>query len=432
MEYGELDLGEILAPAIRIAREGYPVSGIMAKELSTHRDRILPRPDTAEIYVQNGVLAREGTIVFQRDMADTFEDLVRTYDDALPRERSRAIQAARDYFYRGPIAEAIVDFSEADNGYLTREDFSGFSAEIVEPISSDYKGITVFQNPPNSQGISMLLALNILKDYDFREMGANSADAIHLQAEALKLALADRFYHVGDPERIEVPTRELLSETHANRQRERINMSSAMHWPIPDGFEPLTDDLANTTTFHIVDKEGNGAAVTASIGSQFLVVPDTGIHINHRMRFFSLRDGDANTPAPNYKVRHTSNPYMAFRDDKLYIIGGNTGADSQAQGQVQQFIGAVEFGLSAEEAVSRPRFIGTAFPPSVHGYHPRNTLQLESGFSQSTIDNLRAKGHDVVIDVGTYGYAGMIIIDEDGDVEVGADPRMDVSFGSKR
>jgi len=434
-QYGELSLGEVLAPAIRIAKEGYPASPDMISWLDRQREATLARPETARIYAPGGQLVREGDIVYQTDMAQTFEALVEAYNSASSGGHQARIQAARDYFYRGPIARAIVEFSDRHDGYLTLPDFNNFSAEIVEPLSIDYNDrIRVFQNPPNSQGITMLLALNILKNYDFSALFPDSPEAIHLQVEAMKLAFADRYYHVGDPRRVAVPVAALLSENHANSQRARINMNQALQWPIADGLiDPMDPDVAHTTTFHVLDGFGNGAAVTTSLGAQFFVVGETGIHINHRMRFLALDAGNPNQANPGYKVRHTSNPFMSFRDGRLHILGGNTGADTQTQGQVQQFIGVVEFGLSPQEAVSRPRFITTAFPSTVYSYQVRNNLQMETGFPADVLDDLRERGHDIVVGEGTWGSANMIVVNEDGtDAEVGSDPRTATAFGEKK
>lgn len=432
-EYGELDLGEVLEPAIRIAREGFSVSPEMEFWLDRTAEATLARPDTARIYAPEGELLREGETVFQHDMAETFEELVVSYDEARSAGRTEAIQAARDHFYRGPIAEAIVEFSDQDNGYLTLSDFHDFSTGVVEPISVDYnEQIEVFQSPPNSQGITMLMALNNLKDFDFSGLRPDDPDAIHIQAEALKLAFSDRHYHVGDPARVDVPTEGLLSENHAERQRARIDMDQAMQWPIADGFEPLPPETGNTTTFHVLDSDGNGAAVTTSLGAQFYVVGDTGIHINHRMRFLATSPGP-NQVAPGFKVRHTSNPYMAFKEGDLFILGGNTGADSQSQLQVQQFLNVVEFGLTAQEAVAQPRFLTTAFPSTTYSYQVRNTLQMEEEFSDEVIEELERRGHNVSIGDGTWGNGNIIVVEDGGrDAFPGAEPRNTKSFGDKK
>jgi len=249
-------------------------------------------------------------------------------------------------------------------------------------------------------------------------------------AEAIKLAFSDRYHHVGDPARVDVPVEALLSDAHADSQRARINLDRAMTWPIQDGLEPLPDDVTSTTTFHVVDRDGNGAAVTTSLGAQFLVIGDTGIHINNRMRFLTPEAGNPNQVAAGFKVRHTSNPYMAFRDGQLYLLGGNTGADVQSQGQVQQFIRVVEFGYSAQQAVDVPRFISTAFPSTTVPWVWGNTLRTESGTADSTISGLRALGHTIeALAGGSFGNANLIILHADGTAETGAEPRNGTASG---
>nr|MBA3416524.1 gamma-glutamyltransferase [Chloroflexia bacterium] len=319
--YGRLDLGEVLAPAIRLAREGYPVSAEMSVWLNQEANSILASPSTAAIYAPDGALPGEGVTITQTAMADTFEALVAAYDSAAGGDRSAAVQAARDYFYRGPLAEAIVAVSDEGGGYLTLEDFAAFEAEIVEPVSIPYgDDIRVYQNAPNSQGITMLLALNILKGYNLSDLDPDGVDAVHLEVEAVKLAFADRFQWVGDPDRTEVPVESLLSDAHASLQRQRIDPSVALEWPIRSRLREYLP--AHTTTFHVVDRDGNAAAVTTSLGGQFLAVGDTGIHINERMQFLSLEIDNVNQLEPGYKVRHTSCPYLALRGDRPYILGG--------------------------------------------------------------------------------------------------------------
>lgn len=427
-EYGELELGEVLAPAIAAAREGYPVSSEMSYWLNLHQADIRSSPILSSLYLRGGRLVALGETVHQQDMAGTFEALVAAYDSAKGAGHAAGIQAARDYYYRGPIAAAIVAFSDQNGGYFTEQDFSGFEAEIVEPISVDYNDqITVYQNPPNSQGIAMLQALNILKGYDFSGQSAHDPDVIHRQVEAVKLAYADRYEHVGDPERAEVPVAELLSEDYAATQRQRIDMGRAASWPIASGLDRQATD---TTTFSITDSAGNATAVTTSLGGQFLVVGDTGIHINERMNFMSLEEGNVNVVAPGATVRHTSNPYMALRNGRPFILGGNTGIDTQPQGQLQQFMNVVEFGMSAQEAVAQPRFVSTAFPASNNPYVVGNTLQVESAFPASTVRSLRSRGHNVVVGAGIFGSANMLVVSEDGtDAQVGAEPRNETASG---
>jgi gamma-glutamyltranspeptidase / glutathione hydrolase len=428
-EYGQLELREVLEPAIEIARDGHPASPAMILWLQINNDMVIDDPTTAQIYAPNGLFIQEGDTVYQEDMARTFLELALAYDRAKEQGHVEAIQAARDYFYRGPIAEAIVAYSDENGGYLTREDFHDFEAEIAEPIFIEYSDeITVYQNPPNSQGITMLLALNILKDFEFLGTDPAHPDTVHVQVEAIKLAFADRYYHVGDPDEVQVPLSALLSEEHATAQRQRIEMDAVIEWPIEDILD--TSTLNNTTTFHVVDRHGNAAAVTTSLGAQFVVIGETGIHINERMKFFSLEEDNPNLLEARKKVRHTSNPYMALRNGRPYILGGNTGVDTQPQAQAQQFLNIVEFGLSAQEAVAQPRFVTTAFPDTRLPSEVGNTLQVEADFSAETVTALRARGHDVVVGQGIFGSANVIVIQEDGlDAQVGAEPRESMSYG---
>ncbi|MFP5373096.1 MAG: gamma-glutamyltransferase family protein, partial [Actinomycetes bacterium] len=378
--------------------------------------------ESAQTYLSGGALPTEGQILQLTDLGNTFRALSDAYD-AGGSDRGAQIQAAWDYFYRGPLAEAIVAFSEADGGYFTLDDFATFSAEIVEPIAVDYRDVRVYQNPPNSQGIAMLLALNTLKGYDFSELGPFSADTVHLQVEALKLAFADRYALVGDPDAVDVPVEELLSEEHAEDQRARIDPGAAMSWPIESGVAAARR-ASHTTTFHAVDRFGNAAAVTTSLGLQFLVVGRTGIHINERNRFFAVDEGDANRFGPGRTVRHTSCPYMALRDGRPVVLGGNTGVDTQPQGQLQQLMHVVEFGLGAQEAVDRPRFVSTAFPASTYPNRAANTLNMEVGFPEETVVGLLERGHDVRLGEGIFGSANLLIVAADGgDIAAGAESR---------
>ncbi len=427
--FGQLDLGQVLAPALRLARDGYPVSADMARWLEMDAEFIAGYPDSARTYVSDGELPAAGNVMHQEEMANTFDALIRAYDEGAARSRSEGIQAARDYYYRGPLAEAIVAVSDREGGYLTLEDFQSFEAEIVDALAIDYRdGITVYENPPNSQGITMLLALNILKGYDFSGVDRYDPDAVHLQVEAVKLAFADRHWYVADPDRIDVPVDELLSDEHAARQRDRINMNQALRWPIAGGLEDRNP--THTTTFHVVDRFGNGAAVTTSLGAQFLLIGDTGIHINNRMRMTSVEPGNANELTPGTKLRHTSNPYMALRLGRPYLLGGNTGVDTQPQGQMQQVINVVDFALTAQEAIDAPRFVSTAFPAGDQPWDVGNQLQMEDGFPEALVQALAERGHDIVVGEGIFGSANMIVVNQEGtDAEVGAESRSETAFG---
>ncbi|HYI24439.1 MAG TPA: gamma-glutamyltransferase [Thermomicrobiales bacterium] len=430
LEYGRLDLGRLLQPAIDLARNGHEASAELESWASRLEDEIMEFPDSKAVYAPNGKLPVEGDTIVMEHLAATFDALVTAYDDALGESREAAIQAARDYYYRGPIAEALVTFSDENDGYLTLEDFNGFAAGIVTPLSITYRDdIVVYENPPNSQGITMLLALNILKGMGLEGRNVDNPDAVHTQIEAMKLAFADRYTHIGDPARVEMPIDELLSEDYAAQQRDRIDLTRAMAWPITSGMS--ANAPAHTTTFQVVDRDGNAAAVTTSLGAHFLVAGDTGIHMNNRMRMLSVEPGNPNELTPAYKVRHTSCPYMVLRGGRPWFLGGNTGADTQPQGQVQQFLSVVEFGLGAQDAISRPRWLTTAFPSGTYEWEIGNQLRTQEGFYGPLISALKNRGHDVVEGEGTFGSASMVILSDDGtDADFGVEPSFELAAGT--
>ena len=426
--YGRLDLGIVLGPAIRIAREGFPASALMIDWLKRLEEDVRASPEASRTYLPQGEMPTTRRHITIPDLATTFERLAESYATSSGPTRSDAIQAARDYFYRGPLGEEVVDWTASNGGYLSLDDFSGYQAQIVPPISIDYSDeVTVYQCPPNSQGITMLLGLNILKGIDFSGSNIEDPEVLHLQIEALKLAFADRFAFIGDPARVEIPLEDLLSDTYAENQRSRIDLMKAMEWPIESGLP--RPNLSNTSTFHIIDADGNIAGATTSIGAQFMIAGNTGIHMNARMPFLSLDPQEPNYMTPGFKVRHTSCPYMVFRSGQPWITGGNTGVDSQAQAQMQQFISMIDFGLSPQRAIDRPRFVSTSFPATVYPYDVLNVLQLEGGFGDDVAAALEERGH-VVGEEGIVGTAAILRIEDDGaTIEVGAESRLDTASG---
>ena len=429
-EYGVLPLDELLAPAIEVGHNGFPASEALILWLRTGESLVRAYPDTQAIYMPDGEMPAVGDTIYQHAMAETFTELAEAYADARQFGERAALEAAREHYYRGPIAESIVTFSDEHGGLFALEDFTEFEdTGFADPVMTSYRGLDVYQNPPNSQGITMLIGLNILEEFDLASFGTESAEAIHLQVEALKLALADRNRHVADPEYVEVPIEELLSREHAQRQAERISMDSALEWPFEDVLA-WNPNESNTTTFHVIDSFGNAAAVTTSLGAQFLVVGDTGIHINNRMRMMHHDASDPNVIEQGKKVRHTSNPYMVLREGQPYILGGNTGADFQPQGQLHQLVRLVDFEMTAEESVAQPRFVTTGVPDTSQPFIAEGGLGVEPEVPDEVREELVARGHRVE-DGGIFGSANVIRVRNHaaGEIELGAEPREEVSSG---
>lgn len=425
---GSMDLDSLLEPAIAMAAGGVPASRSMVGFILQEESRIRQFPHSAAIFLPDGTPPQVGEPIIQENLAATLRELAHAYREAYERssevsreQRRRAgIQAAREYYYRGPIARDLSRFILSTGGFVQERDFARFAAAWREPLHTSYKDTVVYSPPPNSQGISMLLALNILEHL---ELSPDAEDPlnIHRIIEATKLAKIDTWHYVADPLSMPVSARELLDKGYAARQAQRIQDDAVITWPREGGLH--LSEQNNTTTFSVVDADGNAAAVTTSTGAQFLVGGDTGILLNQRMAVMEITRENPNSIAPDKKPRHTVKPYMAFRNGRFLIAGGNTGFDTQPQGQIQQFINLIEFGMSPQEAVSQRRYITHAFPASHHPHAASNELFLEPGTPARIREDLQRRGHDV----GRSGIIGNAVMlyrnPATGTLEFGADPR---------
>ena len=431
-EFGSRPLDELLAPAIESAYSGVPVSSAYANWFPLRADFVATLEDSAAIFTRDGRPLEVGSTLVNEDLGRTYEGISDAYSASRTEGERTALDRAADYYYRGPIAEEIVRFSDENGGLFALSDFNDFyDYGIVDPISIEYRGLDVYQNPPNSQGIAMLGALNILEGFDFSELEPNDPEAVHLMSEALKLSFADRNRYVADPAFYDVPVAELLSEEHAAAQRELISMDSSLEYPIDDVLGMRAADPRNTSTFHATDRYGNMVAITSSVGLSFMVAGDTGITLNERLTFMSTDPDDVNRIEPGKKVRHSAGPYLVVRDGQPYIAGGNTGADFQPQGQLQQFINIFEFNLDPQDAVDLPRFQPQAFAATNYPFAAPTRLALEQdSYSQETWDNLAARGHNVEW-AGYFGRQNVIVVEdfEDGEIMTGAESREEDSHG---
>jgi gamma-glutamyltranspeptidase/glutathione hydrolase len=420
--YGTMSLKETIAPAVDLAENGFPAGAEFVRQSTRAKSEIARFPSSAKIFLKDGRNFEPGETVVQKDLARTFREVIVAEEKNQAKGRAGAIRAARDFFYSGPIMKALVTFSRANGGFFAEEDFAKVESRFVAPITTSYRDLEVYENPPNSQGVTMLIGLNILEGYDLKKMGAGTADTIHLVTEATKLAFSDRHWYVGDPDVVSVPIDTLLSKEYAAAQRTRINMSKAMEWPIDGGVEQFAK---NTTAILARDQFGNAMATTTSIGSNWIVMGDTGIVINNRMPMYDLEPGLPNTLQPGKKVRHTSNPAMAFKNGKLFMLWACTGVDAQPQAQIQGFLNVVDFGQSPAAAAAAPRYITHAFPAS-RTHQATNVLALEKGkFAPAVLEALAAKGHKLG-DTALFGNMNMIVLDEQtGKLTPGVDPRLE-------
>lgn len=400
-QYGSMTLARLFQPAIRHARNGIPTTEQLARRLARDLDVFSRHPESSRTYLSNGSTPKPGSIFRQPDLAATYE----------------AIGAGgRDLFYRGEIARRIVETSEELGGALSLEDFARHATIITEPATTTYRDLTVSCQPPVSQGVIMLEALNILEQWDRGASRHNDADAIHRQVEAIKLAFYDKQITLGDPAFVPSRIDWLLDKARARELAVSIE---------PDRASPRYPAMArkDTTYLTVVDRTGMAVSHIQSLfhGSG-IVARGTGFQLNARMNYFSLDDQHPNCLAPGKRTVHTLTNYMAFTDDELVIVGGSPGGDGQTQTNLQVFTNLVDYGLNVQDAIEAPRWV---LAPRGHEEGPP-TVCLEASIPAEVADELQRRGHRVEY-VGSwtrFGGAQAIVRDPaTGILMGGADPR---------
>jgi gamma-glutamyltranspeptidase/glutathione hydrolase len=316
----------------------------------------------------NGGAPAPGTIFVQKNLARTLRTLAR---------------GGRDAFYRGEIARAIVDYAQANGGFLTMEDFAAQKAEWVQPISTTYKGYTLYEIPPNGQGLTALIMANLLEGIDLAALRTDPVRYYHTMIEATKIAFADRNRYIADPAFSKVPVPQLLSKDYAATRRALIDPAKAID-------PPAYGDInvgADTTYFTVVDKDRNAVSFINSVFQNFgsgVVAGDTGILLQDRGAGFSLDPNHPNRLEPGKRPFHTIIPAMVFKDDALLMSYGVMGGDVQPQGHVQVLVNLVDRGLNLQQAIDAPRY----------RYISGKSVMLEPEIGQSVIDALVAMGHE--------------------------------------
>ena len=452
-EYGSMSFTQVVDSALHFASSGFPTYQLLNRAIgsSDRMANLQKYSESAQIYLPNGKPPVLGSLFVQKDLGQTLSLMAQAEAKALAQGESRqaGIQAARDVFYKGDVAQRMVQSLQNLGGLYTYEDFAEYESPMEEPISTKYRGYEIFTNRTWTQGITLLQTLNILEGYDLRSLGHNSPEAIHLQVEALKLALADREKYTGDPYFIDVPVDGLLSKEYAALRRGLISPDKALaEYPPGDPrkmlavaenhqfsentpvLESVGGDADGTTYLATVDSAGNMVSVTPSSFAglaQGMVLGDTGILINCRGCYFWLDADNPNSLAPHKRPRTTPCTFIILKDGQPFMTLGTPGGDSQPQCNLQVFNNMVDFGMNVQEAVEAPRFCGYSFPqsPWPHRNYP-NRLEIEGRVSQELLDALGDLGHqmDVVDPWGIRnGFAPIIVDIESGVYHGGADPR---------
>ena len=388
--FGRLPMADLLAPVIAYAREGVPVPQVIAGAWARGGKRFGDKPGFAEVFLPGGKAPAEGEPFANPALAATLETLAR---------------GGRDAFYKGPIAAAIVEYSGANGGFFTLEDFARHSSDWVTPISTTYRGHTVWELPPNGQGLAALQMLNVLERHDLAALGRDSADFWHLLIEAKKLAYADRARYYADPAFAEIPVAQLLDKAYAARQDARIDMATAAK-----SVEPGDPALARGDTTFLATADGRGMMV-ALIQSNYTgfgtgyTIPSLGFGLHSRGAMFSLHAGHPNVLAPGKRPFHTIIPAFMGRGDTPQMAFGVMGGDMQPQGHVQVVVNLVDFAMNLQEAGDAPRFYHTdSSEPTGTVMTDGGTLHLESGIATDVRRALIRRGHRLVETTGTvYG-----------------------------
>ena len=381
-QFGTKQLAELLEPAIWYAEHGVPVTTRLHRMLSLDAPTWKRFPDTARALLPDGDVPSIGGMFRQPLLAKTLR---------------RIAQDGPSDFYTGTLARELVEYSQSHGGLFSTDDFANHTTDHHEPMRIDYRGYTVYEQPPVSQGIIVLLALNILKQFDLQRLGAGSPEVVHLQIEALKLAFADRFQHLGDPNFVSMPIDELLSDEHAARQAARIDL----HGIRQHGLAPASHP--DTTYMCVADGDGTMVSYIHSLFSGAgVAMGNTGVLMNSRLLGFTLDKDDPNCLAPGKKPVHTLNNYVVEKDGQPILVGGTPGAHWQVQTNLQMLINVLDFGMDPQAAIEAPRFI---IGDQLSVGDPE--VKLESRFGEATTDGLRALGHEIVV-VGPWGSAGSV------------------------
>lgn len=410
-QFGTRPLSELLKASIEAAENGYPVSELIANGWKGGQKNLEKWPDSTRVYLPGGRAPKLGEIMRFPELAATYRLIA---------------EKGRDAFYQGPIAAEIDRFSKANGGYLRAEDFAAHTSDWIEPVSTTYRDYTVWELPPNGQGIAALQMLNLLEPYDLRAMGRKSADFVHLFVESKKLVFADRAKYYADPTFAKLPTEELISPDYADQRRSLIDLQKAAA-----NYPPGNPMLEHSDTIYltVVDKDRNCCSLIQSLFNAFgsYVVPgNVGFALQNRGQLFALSDDHLNRLEPAKRPFHTIIPAMVTKDKKPCFSFGVMGGDMQAQGHVQVLVNIIDFGMNIQAAgdAARIRHGGSASPTGSPGAADGGTVYLESGFPEATRARLKQLGHKLADDAGGFGgYQGIWIDWENGILQGASDPR---------
>jgi gamma-glutamyltranspeptidase/glutathione hydrolase len=406
--FGTLPFSDLLASAIFYADDGFPVTDMISEAWAGQVGKLTGDVNAAKIYLMNGRAPRSGEVFKNPHLAESL--------------RAIAGKGAAG-FYEGRTADAMLAVSRANGGTMTAADLKEFKPEWVEPISTTYRGWTVHELPPNTQGIAALMMLNLMERYPLGEYGLLSSRALHVMIEAKKLAYADMLRYVADPRFSQVPVPSMLSKGFAATRARLINPAKAACAVEPSTLDGLTTSPGGDTIYlSVVDKDGNIVSLIQSLYSAFgsgVVPPDTGFMLHNRGALFTLEEGHPNLLVPRKRPLHTIIPAFMEKGD-VKIGFGIMGGFNQAQAHAQFVAGIVDYGLDVQQALEVGRFTKGTFTGC--------DVQVEALVPDSVRRELTALGHKVSVvrpRSSTFGYGQAVMSNGQGVHFAGSEPRHD-------
>ncbi len=388
--FGNLEMRDLLEPAIHYARQGFPVTAVIAHSWGSEGNEALKdQPNFASTFFPEGKPPPEGSIVRNTDLATTLEKISRE---------------GRDVFYRGTIAQTIDQFCQRVGCFLRHRDLADHTSTWVEPVSVTYRGYEVWELPPNGQGIAALQMLNLLEAFDLRSMGHNSVESLHHLVEAKKIAFEDRARFYADPEFNAIPVAGLISREYAKERRQLLDPEKAS-FEIPAGDPKL--QTGDTIYLTVADRDQNMVSLIQSNFAGFgsgLVPDGLGFGLQNRGALFNLEEGNFNSYAPHKRPFHTIIPAFVTREGEPFLSFGLMGGDMQPQGHVQILTNLIDFGMNLQEAGDAPRFYHRgSSSPTGSIMSDGGELALESGVPREIREGLSGKGHRLGSAEGEFG-----------------------------
>ena len=403
-KFGNLNMKQILEPAISYAENGFPVSELVSYYLGISAKNFGKYPNFNETYLINGFSPKKGQIFKNKDLANTLKIIS---------------EKGRSGFYEGKIAKIMSDFIINQGGFLSYEDLKNHKSDWIEPVSTNYRGYDVWELPPNGQGIAALQMLNLLEKFDIKSMGFGSAEYIHHFVEAKKIAFADRAKYYADMDFNDIPVDFLISKEYADGRRDEIKPTRAAR-------SVKAGEIENGDTIYltVADKDGNMVSLIQSnyrgMGSG-MVPPGLGFMLQDRGELFSLDEDHYNVYEPEKRPFHTIIPAFITKDNKPYISFGLMGGAMQPQGHAQIVINLIDFGMNLQEAGDAPRIRHVSNQQPTGGeMFDGGELSLESGFDYKEIRKLMKFGHKVIFSLGSFGGYQAIMYDDELGVYFGA------------